>query len=160
MLQSKPYFYMYGMSCFNLTTQSHYPRNSPLSYIIFHSIKLSLPAYKHSVTFFTLKQSSLKWRKSPLVATLPVVLFSSGPKHFHRVISTYHFQVLFFFFCFLSLFLFLIYFYFLKDFIFLFLDRGEGREKERERNISVWLLFTLPPLGTWPATQVCALTGN
>ena len=45
-------------------------------------------------------------------------------------------------------------------FIYLFLERGEGREKERERNISVWLPLTRPPMGTWPATQACALTGN
>ena len=47
---------------------------------------------------------------------------------------------------------------FSKDFIYLFLDRG--REKERERNIHVWLPHTRPLLGTWPATQACALTGN
>ena len=47
-----------------------------------------------------------------------------------------------------------------KDFIYLFLDRGEGKEKERERNITVWLALTRPPLGTWPLTQACALTGN
>ena len=40
----------------------------------------------------------------------------------------------------------------------LFLDRG--REKERERNINVWLHLAHPHLGTWPATQACALTGN
>ena len=34
------------------------------------------------------------------------------------------------------------------------------RERERERNISVWLLLMEPLLGTWPATQACALTGN
>ena len=45
-------------------------------------------------------------------------------------------------------------------FIYLFLDRGEQREKERERNISVWLPLNHPLLGTWPATQACALTGN
>ena len=40
---------------------------------------------------------------------------------------------------------------------------SEGREegaKQRERNISVWLPFACPPLGTWPTTQACALTGN
>ena len=37
---------------------------------------------------------------------------------------------------------------------------GEGREKERERNIDVWLPPMWPPLGTWPASQACALTGN
>ena len=46
-----------------------------------------------------------------------------------------------------------------KDFIYLFLDRGEGREKE-ERNNSVCLPLVCPLLGTWPATQACALTGN
>ena len=43
---------------------------------------------------------------------------------------------------------------------YLFLERGEGREKKRERNINVWLPLTRPLLGTWPATQACALTGN
>ena len=47
-----------------------------------------------------------------------------------------------------------------KDFISLFLERREGREKERERNISVWFSVSCPPLGTWPATQACGLTGN
>ena len=46
---------------------------------------------------------------------------------------------------------------FLKDFIYLFLERGEGRDEERERNINVWLPLTCPLLGTWPATQACAL---
>ena len=32
-----------------------------------------------------------------------------------------------------------------------------GREEERERNINVWLPLTRPLLGTWPATQACAL---
>ena len=43
--------------------------------------------------------------------------------------------------------------------IYLFLGRGEGKEKDRERNID-GLPLTCPPLGTWPATQACALTGN
>ena len=47
-----------------------------------------------------------------------------------------------------------------KDFIYLFLERGEGREKERKRNIHVWLPFAHPLLGTWPALQACAPTGN
>ena len=44
--------------------------------------------------------------------------------------------------------------------LFLFLDREDGWEKERERNINVWLPLTHPLLGTWPATQACALTAN
>ena len=43
---------------------------------------------------------------------------------------------------------------------YLFLERGEEGEKERERNINVWLPFMHPLLGTWPATQACALTWN
>ena len=50
--------------------------------------------------------------------------------------------------------------FFFKGFIYLFLDRGEGREEERERNINEWLPLARPLLGTWPATQACALTGN
>ena len=50
---------------------------------------------------------------------------------------------------------------FFKKFIYLlFLERGEGREKERERNLIMWLPVMWPQLGTWPATQACALTGN
>ena len=49
---------------------------------------------------------------------------------------------------------------FFKYFIYLFLEIGEGREKERKRNINVWSSLTWPPLGTWPATQACALTEN
>ena len=42
------------------------------------------------------------------------------------------------------------------------LERGQGREKERERKTWVWVLVAsrMPPLGTWPATPACALTGN
>ena len=47
-----------------------------------------------------------------------------------------------------------------KILFILFLDGGEEREKERERNINVWLPVMCPLLGTWPATQACALTGN
>ena len=42
---------------------------------------------------------------------------------------------------------------------YLFLERWKGRT-ERERNINVQLPPTHPHLGTWPATQACALTGN
>ena len=44
--------------------------------------------------------------------------------------------------------------------MYLFLERREGKEKERERNINVLLPLTCSHLGTWPATQACALTGN
>ena len=47
--------------------------------------------------------------------------------------------------------------YFLR-FLKKILERWEG--KERERNINVWLPLMCPQLGTWPATQACALTGN
>ena len=49
--------------------------------------------------------------------------------------------------------------YFLKILFIYFLE-GEGREKKGERNINVWLPLTCPSLGTPPATQACALTGN
>ena len=48
---------------------------------------------------------------------------------------------------------------FLKKILFIYLERREGREKEREKNMD-WLLLTHPQLGTWPATQAYALTGN
>ena len=50
--------------------------------------------------------------------------------------------------------------FFKKDFTYLFLERGEGREKEKERNTGVWSPLSHPKLGTWPATQACALTRN
>ena len=50
--------------------------------------------------------------------------------------------------------------FFFLAFIYSFLEREEGREKEKERNINVWLPLACSLLGTWPATQACALTGN
>ena len=44
--------------------------------------------------------------------------------------------------------------------LYLLIFRERGREKERERNINAWLPLKCPLLGTWPATQACALTGN
>ena len=38
--------------------------------------------------------------------------------------------------------------------------REEARDKKRERNINVWLPLMRSLLGTWPATQAWALTGN
>ena len=56
------------------------------------------------------------------------------------------------------------YLFFLKVLFILLLERREGRERERERNIYVrnidWLPLTCPQLGTWPATQARALSGN
>ena len=49
--------------------------------------------------------------------------------------------------------------FFKRSYLFIY-DRGEGREKERERKINVWLPLMCPPLGSWPAAQVCVLTGN
>ena len=43
---------------------------------------------------------------------------------------------------------------------YLFIFRERGRKKEREKNINVWLPLAHPQVGTWPATQACALTGN
>ena len=44
-----------------------------------------------------------------------------------------------------------------KDFIYLLLERGrEGERGKRQR----LLPLMHPLLGTWPATQACALTGN
>ena len=50
------------------------------------------------------------------------------------------------------------FFFFLRCCVFIFKERG--KEKEGEKNINVWLPLARPLLGTWPATQVCALTGN
>ena len=56
--------------------------------------------------------------------------------------------------------------YYIIDIIFLrfiyyfFFWRREGKEKERKRNINMWLTLMRPLLGTWPAIQACALTGN
>ena len=60
-----------------------------------------------------------------------------------------------------SQFFFFFFFSFFKRFYFyLFFERWGWREKKRERNINVWLPITGPSLGTWPATQACALTGS
>ena len=43
---------------------------------------------------------------------------------------------------------------------FIYLLERKGRKEERERNITVWLPLVHTLLGTWPATQACALTRN
>ena len=50
--------------------------------------------------------------------------------------------------------------FFIKYFIYLFLERREGKEEETGRSLNVWLPLECPQLGTWPATQACALMGN
>ena len=42
---------------------------------------------------------------------------------------------------------------------YLFILRGREGDREGE-NMSVWFPLALPPLGTWPVTQACTLTGN
>ena len=49
--------------------------------------------------------------------------------------------------------------FFLKI-LFIYFWREGIRGRKRERNINVWLPLTCPSLGTWPATQACAPTGN
>ena len=47
-----------------------------------------------------------------------------------------------------------------NDFLYLFLQRVEGRERGKHQCV-VWCKHLVRPLlGTWPATQACALTGN
>ena len=50
--------------------------------------------------------------------------------------------------------------YFLKDFIYLFIFRERRREGEREGGKQQCVVASLTLLGTWPATQACALTEN
>ena len=49
---------------------------------------------------------------------------------------------------------------FFKKKIFIYFQTEEGTEKDRERNINVWWPLMRSVLGTRPATQACALTGN
>ena len=43
----------------------------------------------------------------------------------------------------------------------LFISRGRGREGEREgQKYQCVVASHAPPAGAWPATLVCALTGN
>ena len=49
----------------------------------------------------------------------------------------------------------LAFFFFLIKILLIF--REKGKEEEGEWNTSVWLPLLHPLLGTWPATQVCAL---
>ena len=51
--------------------------------------------------------------------------------------------------------------HFFKDFIYLLIFRENGRERDREGETHQWVVASdVSPLGTWPATQACALTGN
>ena len=51
-------------------------------------------------------------------------------------------------------------FYFSKIlYLFIFREKGKEREREGEKHQCV-VTSHLYPLGTWPATQACARTGN
>ena len=84
----------------------------------------------------------------------PKVIFISTDSYSHKSFSTFKSQRLNF------LLIWFVSFLFICLFVYLFLERVEGREKERERNINMWLPLVHPLLGTGPATQACALTGN
>ena len=47
-----------------------------------------------------------------------------------------------------------------RFYLFIFREGKGGRKRERESNINVWLPLMCLPLGTSPAIQICALTGN
>lgn len=85
MFQSKSYFYLYGISCFHLPIQRHYLRNSPLSFLRHVSLSIKL--------FSSACKKNLFWPHHLSFAILPHVLFSFGPKHLYRVISTQPFTV-------------------------------------------------------------------
>ena len=49
-------------------------------------------------------------------------------------------------------------FFFLRFYLFIFREMGkEGEEGEKHQCV---VASHTPPLGTWPATQACPLTGN
>ena len=50
-----------------------------------------------------------------------------------------------------------VFFLFFKDVIYLFLGREGEREGEKHQCV---VASHMPPLGTWPTTQGCALTRN
>ena len=47
-------------------------------------------------------------------------------------------------------------FVYLRFYLFIFREREGEREEEKPQCVPL----VCPPLGTWPATQACALTGN
>ena len=49
-------------------------------------------------------------------------------------------------------------FFFFFGWYYLFIFREGKGGRKRERHINVWLPLVCPLLGTWPATQACALT--
>ena len=49
--------------------------------------------------------------------------------------------------------------FFIKILFIYVLERGREGEREGEK-LTVWLPLTHSPLGTWPTTQTCALSGN
>ena len=52
------------------------------------------------------------------------------------------------------------YFIFKRFYLFIFRESGMEGEWEGEKNQCVVVSLICPLLGTWPATQACALTGN
>ena len=50
--------------------------------------------------------------------------------------------------------------FFKKKRFYLFIFREGKGGRRRERNINVWLALMHPLLGSWPATQAGALTGD
>ena len=55
--------------------------------------------------------------------------------------------------------------FFLRFYLYCFRERGREGEREREkhqcvREASIGCLLHAPQVGTWPATQACALIGN
>ena len=48
---------------------------------------------------------------------------------------------------------------FLRSYLLIFKERGREGEREGEKHQCV-VASHAPSLGTWPTTQVCALTGN
>ena len=49
---------------------------------------------------------------------------------------------------------------FLRLYLFIFRERGRVGERKGEKHQCVVASHAPPPLGTWPATQACALTGT
>ena len=104
---------------------------------LYHYITLHVDYSMGYITLFEIKILKLKDFTKPLFLLMNEIFY---------VVETILIK---FYFCF-----------FLRKRMYLFIFRERGRERERERNINVWLPLTCPLLGTWPATEARALTGN